>query len=298
MTKSMSWMAVAAALVVACVEDPQGTDETDPVTGDEDAVLRYDLSGLEPLGDGYVYEGWVVVGGTPVSTGRFSVGADGVATSDAYPLSAEQLADAEAFVLSIEPETGDDPAPSEVKLLGGALDADGSGTLSVDHPAALGTDLSDATASYILASPSTAAISEDYVNGIWFLDPAGGPGASADLPPLPAGWTYEGWVVDSTGPISTGTFSVADAADSDAAGPDAGPDGTPPFPGQDFIDPALDLVGLAAVISVEPVPDDSPAPFVLKPLLDGDIEDLGEGVLQDMTNNAGATNPTGTVWVE
>ena len=71
-------------------------------------------------------------------------------------------------------------------------------------------------------------------------------------------------------------------ADDDAGGPDAGPDGTPPFPGQDFIDPALSLVGLTAVISVEPEDDDSPAPFAIKPLIDAMVEDVGAGVTQSM----------------
>ena len=109
-----------------------------------------------------------------------------------------------------------------------------------------------------------------------------GPTAALTLPALPAGWVYEGWVVDANGPISTGRFTAADMADDDAGGPDAGPDGTPPFPGQDFIDPALSLVGLTAVISVEPEDDDSPAPFAIKPLIDAMVEDVGAGVTQSM----------------
>jgi hypothetical protein len=86
------------------------------------------------------------------------------------------------------------------------------------------------------------------------------------------------------------------AADSDGAGATSGPDDAPPFPGQDFIDPPVSLLGFAAVISVEPEPDDSPAPFVLKPLVDMDIKDVAPGVLQMMENNA-ASAPTGTVTI-
>ena len=55
----------------------------------------------------------------------------------------------------------------------------------------------------------------------------------------------------------------------------------------------MNLLGYAAVISVEPSPDNSPAPFTLKPLVDSDVIDVGAGVLQTMVNTA-ATFPTGT----
>ena len=71
------------------------------------------------------------------------------------------------------------------------------------------------------------------------------------------------------------------------AGPAGGPDGDgPPFPGQDFVNPPMDLIGGAAVISVEPEPDDSPAPFVLKPLLTPVISPDLAPTLQAMNNNA------------
>lgn len=286
----MTRFSMFGLLALAACGDP-ATETTDGAT------LRWQLEGLEPLGTGFVYEAWAIVDGSPVSTGRFSVGTDGTASLDAFDLTADQVAGLEAYVLSIEPEQGDDPAPSAVKLLGGDFGADDTASLSIAHPAALGTDLTDATADFILETPSTGMIMDDFSLGIWFLDPAG-PSASADLPTLPEGWVYEGWVVTSDGPISTGTFASGEGADSDAGGPAAGPDDTPPFPGQDFVEPELDLVGLTAVISVEPVPDDSTAPFVLKPLIDMTIEDVGGGVLQSMENNATNTNPTGMAWLE
>lgn len=92
------------------------------------------------------------------------------------------------------------------------------------------------------------------------------------LPTLPAGWAYEGWVVGDSGPLSTGTFTAFNSADASA--PFSGPVGGPPVPGEDFFENApagetfpLDVRGRTIVISVEPVPDDSPAPFVLKPLV-------------------------------
>jgi hypothetical protein len=54
------------------------------------------------------------------------------------------------------------------------------------------------------------------------------------------------------------------------------------------------LVGSAAVISVEPEPDDGAAPFALEPLIDMAIDDVEVGVSQDTTNMS-AANPSGTV---
>ncbi len=55
----------------------------------------------------------------------------------------------------------------------------------------------------------------------------------------------------------------------------------------------MSLLGNAVVISVEPVPDDSPAPFAIKPLVDSMITADGAGVSQDMVNMS-ANNPSGS----
>jgi hypothetical protein len=57
-----------------------------------------------------------------------------------------------------------------------------------------------------------------------------------NLPPLPAGWIYEGWAIVNGTPLSTGKFAEINQADQAASysGPIAGP----PFPGEDFLDHA------------------------------------------------------------
>lgn len=282
---------LAAALSALSLLGCWGNTPDPLVSPDTEADLTWDLQGLEPLGAGYVYEAWVIIGGEPVSAGRFGVGAGGRPDLDGASLTPAEAAGVEAFVLSIEPAVGDDPAPSATKILGGPFVA-GEAVLTIGHGAALGDDLSGAAGAFILETPTTGAIADDYGQGIWWLDPAAGPGPALVLPALPSGWTYEGWVVTGGAPTSTGRFRQASGTDGDGAGPGAGPDGAPPFPGQDFIAPPLDLVGGAAVISVEPEPDDSPAPFVLKPLVTPVIEDVGPGVLQPMENRSG-TSPTG-----
>ena len=235
----------------------------------ETRTLNLAFTDLPELGDGFEYEGWIIVAGEPVSTGRFSV-TDGVLSESAFVVDAADADAAAMFVLTIEPSVGDDPAPADTHVLAGAF-ASGEAGLTIGHEAALGTDFADAAGTFLLATPTSASEDDDN-QGIWFIDPSSGsPMAGLELPALPAGWVYEGWVVDISGdepmPISTGTIAALDAADSDGAGASAGPEGAPPFPGQDYIDPARDLsVDHMAVISVEPSPDDSPAPFQIKPL--------------------------------
>jgi hypothetical protein len=254
------------------------------------AHLQLRFHGLEDLGADYAYEGWLIVDGAPVSTGVFTVDADGVPSQTYFPTEVSSLDAISTFVLTIEPSPDNDPAPSHVHILGGDV-IHGRAALTIDHGAALGTDFGMAAGSYILAAPSAGG-SAPYQNGIWWLDPSGGPDPSLVIPTLPDGWVYEGWIVGPDGPITTGRFTSASGADSDGAGPDAGPMDGPPFPGQDFVDPALDLRGLVAVISVEPEPDNSAGPFTLKPLMDPLIDDVGEGVLQPMSRNPAAF-PTG-----
>jgi hypothetical protein len=274
----------AALLAAGCGDD-------DNPAGPSGGGLTLALNGVESLGPGFVYEGWILVGGSPVSTGTFTVDGGGGLSQSSFEVDGAQLVAATKFILTIEPSPDPDPAPAATKYLAGDF-AGASAALSVADGATLGSDFGSASGSFILETPSTAGVAGDYAAGIWWLDP-GGPAASLVLPALPAGWLYEGWVVGSGGPVSTGRFGQAEGPDSDGAGPTAGPGGTPPFPGQDFINPLTSLVGYQAVISIEPEPDDSPGPFTLKPLVDMNVEDVGPAVLQPMTNNA-ASLPTGT----
>ncbi len=258
-----------------------------------EANFTLDFTGLEDLGSGWAYEGWLIVDGAPVSTGVFTVNSGGAPSATGFSVARRDLSKATAFVLTIEPARDSDPAPSAVHVLAGDFQGDRA-KLSGGHRAALGDSFWSATGSYILAAPSGNSRISSYANGIWWLDPAAGPGPVLNLPELPDGWEYEGWVVGPDGPISTGRFTTVGSADSDGAGSTGGPKPTPPFPGQDFVTPPLDLTnGYAAVISIEPAPDNSPRPFAFKPLVDMDISDVGKGVLQAMRNNS-RSFPTGT----
>ena len=76
----------------------------------------------------------------------------------------------------------------------------------------------------------------------------------------------------------------------------------PPIPGEDFFNNAptgetfpLDVRGRMVVISVEPVPDNSPAPFLLKPLTAAVPADAATApTTYDFGQNLGSL-PTGSV---
>ena len=271
--------ALAAAALAAC----GGGDSND-------ANLRLNLTGLENLGGSAVYEGWLLTAAGPVSSGRFSVDASGKLSQTEFSVPRAQADAATAFVLTIEPAVNDAAAPTATHLLAGDFNADKtSATVSLQHAAALGNNFSSAAGSFVLATPSSASTTDEN-QGIWWLKMVNGtPQAGLTLPTLPAGWVFEGWVVVNGAPVSTGRFTSVSAADSDAAGSSAGPLASPPFPGQDFITPPLVLSGGTAVISIEPEPDNSPAPFTLKPLLATIGSAVGGANPQTMTNNASAS---------
>ena len=268
--------------------------------GDDDATdnqLNLSFTGLEDLGSGYAYEGWIMVDGSPKSTGVFTVDGSGVPSRNTFDLDKDDLDVASAFILTIEPSPDTDPNPSDVHILAGDFSSDNA-SLTVSHSAALGTDFTSSTGGYILATPTDGADTNEN-SGVWFLDPGAGPGAALSLPTLPAGWAYEGWAVIDGSPVTTGTFTNVSGFDnSDSfSGTEAGP----PFPGEDFLNNApsgltfpTDLRGATIVVSVEPVPDNSSNPFTLKPLVGMTAADAMDHTLLSMDNNASATNPTGT----
>lgn len=276
-------VAIAAGLCVGLIACSSDSD----TVATNDATLNLAFTALDDLGADYVYEGWLLVNGSPVSTGRFTSNSNDVQTA-----SVEDVDAATKYILTIEPATGDDPAPADTHVLAGDI-VGSAATLTIADADAVGTDFVNSTGSFIIATPSAPDAS--HTQGIWWLN-AGA--ASLNLPTLPAGWAYEGWVAGPDGPVSTGTFTDTAAADSDAGGAAAGPEPTPPFPGQDFINPATVIIGMAAVISVEPSPDNSPAPFGIKPLIDDDIQDVGAGNSQDMANVIGANQPSGTLAIQ
>lgn len=233
--------------------------------------IKLKFENLANLGPHEQYEGWLIVDGAPVSTGTFTVDDKGKMSSKHKELDDETIDKATSFVLTVEPMPDNDPKPSMIKLLAGDFSGN-KARLDVGHGMALTHDFEDAAGKYVLATPTTASM-EDELSGIWFLDlMSGSPMEGLNLPMLPEGWIYEGWTVIDGKPVSTGRFMMANEADDMA--PFSGPMQGPPFPGEDFVNMApsglsfpTNLSGETAVITIEPYPDNNPAPFQLKPLL-------------------------------
>ena len=278
-------------------------DKDDPAKKE----LTIAFSGLEDLGDNFAYEGWIIVNDKPVSAGVFDVDANGTLSKTTFELEASDINNAKAYVLTIEPNPDTDPSPSAVHILGGDF-LSNTASLTVNHGAAIGTDFATATGSYVLGTPTDGDTDGNENSGVWWLVENNGIlTAGLTLPTLPSSWKYEGWAVIDGTPVSTGTFSSVNGADDSA--PHSGElisepfTGTVvPFPGEDFLYNAptgltfpTDLAGKTVVISVEPNPDNSPAPFLLKPLVGNVSETAVDHEPYTMTNNAVATNPTGTV---
>jgi hypothetical protein len=222
-----------------------------------------------PSLQGAAYEAWVVKGDRKISAGKFN--ADGrrvvVLRSPIRPRRADRI------VVTIEPARDADPGPTDVVILAGDVRW---------HRAELSfpVNLRELAGVFLLATPTSASM-EDETAGVWFIDPAKGPGPGLTLPALPSGWKFEGWGVTQGTALTTGRFSTAAGADESA--PFSGPLPGPPFPGEDFlanlpssVRPPVNLADGASrvVLTVEPDIDGSdptgPAPFPISPLA-GDI---------------------------
>ncbi|MEM9982952.1 MAG: hypothetical protein AAF734_10685 [Bacteroidota bacterium] len=286
---------LSSIIFVSCDDD---SDDDSPTTSN----LQLDIDGLTNLGSDFVYEGWVMVDGTPMTTGTFRVNDAGELSSTSFNVDAATLSNATKFILTIEPANDPDPAPSDQKLIAGDFSGE-TATISTTTAPAIG-DFSMAAGALFLRTPTdeSEGNNDNDQNGVWFGNPGMPPTAGLTLPELPEGWAYEGWVIGDAGPISTGTFTSFDMRDS--SNPFSGTENNagPPVPGEDFFNNAptgetfpLDVRGRKVVISVEPVPDNSPAPFLLKPLEITLADDAATGPTQFSFERNLTSFPTGTV---
>ncbi len=284
------------------------SEDTPIETQPTNSKLTLNINGLDDLGSTARYEGWILVHATAKSngsssevaksTGVFTVNAAGQLSQTEFDIDATDLSNATVFILTIEPNPDSDPNPSAVHILAGNFSGNTS-NVTVDHSAALGNDFTSATGAYILATPTDGANTNEN-SGIWFLDlTSGSPTQGLFLPTLPDGWKYEGWTVINGTPVTTGTFT--DATIVDDADPYSSTMPGPPFPGEDYLVNApsgltfpTDIAGGVAVISIEPSPDNSSAPFTLKPLVGNIPMNAVDHTTYMMSSNL-SSFPTGTV---
>jgi len=271
----------AVILIAAC-----SSNDDSPST--PKSTLTVNLNGIQPLDGDLTYEGWIMVDGLPVSTGRFNT--TSTSTSKSFQIATADLDIATAFILSIEPTQNDDPAPSNTKILSGTFVANAA-TLSITSMVGNFVDSANPfSGSFIKATPTDNTGGIDNGNndfGIWFIQDQTTAGL-VNLPTLATGWKYEGWVVFNTGatPVTTGKFTMASGVDS--ASPYSGNEPAPLFPGEDFLSnlPAGvdgNINGLPVVISIEPdLSADPTTPFFLKPI--SGTEGINSNVLSVTTN--------------
>ncbi len=311
MRKNLRVGSLTAAFLILMLSCKKEQTELESISAISEASLKasklkineimLQFSGLEDLGANYVYEGWVLVDGAPVSTGTFMVNSEGQMSKNVFalPVPEGKVWKADKFILTIEPYPDADPMPAETHVLAGDF-VDQVAKLSINHPAALGTNFSEAMGYYLLATPTTATM-DDEDSGIWFINNMSGmPKAGLTLPTLPNGWIYEGWSVIDGKPVSTGRFMNGNMADD--AHPYSGSVMAPPFPGEDFIMNApyglqfpTNLRGSMAVISVEPYMDNSPKPFAIKPLAGMVPANAMVHTAYGLNHNPGSF-PTGTAY--
>ena len=279
--------------------------------GMSSAKLTLKTTGLEPM-VGQHYEGWNIVDGSALSTGRFSIAKDGniyqvdqngkhlfkIGKNEIaeFTVDKEQLKSS-LFVLTIEPNGDIDKNPSKVHLFGGSYN-NGKANLRIEHNSSLGNDFSMANGSFILAAPTGG----EFNKGVWFFNPDQ-KAESLNLPQLPDGWVYEGWIVNtmSGNKYSTGVFLDTKLADSDNAGPSAGAFklNFPGFPGQDIVQTSelLDDGTHAIVITVEPYPDYDPNPSSIK-ILKADVDMFAVGMRSIFLDNISMSAPSGTAQIQ
>ena len=247
---------------------------TTSCSGDDDnassnAVMTLDVIGLQPLENNVEYEAWIVVNGENKSLGRFR----DVNFPRDFRANRSDIQNATGFKLSIESGNDSSEEISKTVLLSGTF---AGNSAQLDIKSTLGS-FQNASGVFMLQTP-TDDNPDNKQNGIYWMRPGGVPGL--DLPELPEGWNYEGWVTVNTPAgevnLSTGTFKKPVGRDdfqpySKTTNPQ------PAFPGEDFLNASLlaksgvnnipDLRGQKAFISIEPSPDnDGNAPFILRPL--------------------------------
>ena len=246
--------------------------------------LQLSFSGLPPLANGFYYEGWAVVDGEPWTTGKFNVAADGsLVTPDGEPVrdgvyeAGIDMSDAAVVAITVHPPE-DDRGPGAPHIVGGAVTGH-RGELTIASPDGLGTDFADASGLYVLDG-SNASL-------------------SFRLPGLHPGYSYQAWAVRDGQATSLGAFG-----------------GTPvmmPKEGEmtkhvhmttdhtlhthDVAVDGMDLRGATLLLTLEPIPDDSPEPFGIT-LLEGRVEASAEDGVQYPISRSADPLPSGQATIK
>ena len=92
---STCWMLFAVTLSLTMV--------VAPLAAADEVYFDIDANGLDDLGAGWAYEGWLIVDGSPVSTGTFTVDQAGALSRRTFAVAVDDEDGISTFVLTIEP---------------------------------------------------------------------------------------------------------------------------------------------------------------------------------------------------
>jgi|Laugresp1bdmlbsn_1035097.scaffolds.fasta_scaffold01164_3 hypothetical protein len=310
------------------------TKEDDPIADTNlnlNSNLTLNIAGLKDLGSNFRYEGWILVNGTLISTGTFTVNAAGVMSQTSFTTLKSNLNAATIFIVSIEPTQDTNTAISNTIILTGDF-SNNAATLTLKDgqyatngvffnqvPKSVDINYSTSAGNYKLAT-RTDGPNTNEKSGIWFASNLGTPlpnlsfpSGGLRLPPItvvnngPVGWKYEGWVEINGKIVSTGKFGGdINSVSSGIGGSDdfngfSGSMSAPYMPGEDFLlnAPAglsfpLDLSGAKVYVTLEPNPDNSPEPFFVRPLTATIPTNAVAETVYSMTNIFSTNAPTGT----
>jgi hypothetical protein len=285
----------------------QKTDLFNP----EDQISHIDLqiSGLHALGDSAWYECWVMwTEGEEDTLKKYYESIGLVTKNDGYnfwksvDINMGYVQKMLHLVTTIEQDTvpgyrititnttiDSAQGPSRNKIIAAKIVAN-SGLFEIGNEQILDFDFETAQAHYIIDTP-TDTLNTNLKRGIWFvnldtifteikdtsgivigMDTIVEKISGLELPELPAGWFYEGWIIFGNDTVSTGRFINPFGADNSliyGAGLASGYN----FPGEDFINNApagvtfpSDLSGSEVLVTITPpYPKNSLKPFTLIP---------------------------------
>lgn len=129
--------------------------------------------------------------------------------------------------IEITVEEDKDTSSSGPVVMSGDVNKNGIADLSFP------VDLTESSGGYTITTPTSE--SADDTNGVWFVENVEStPQAGLDLPTLPTGWIYEGWVkLSDRQPVSTGRFR--NPTIPDYYNGFGGEQNLLSFPGEDFL---------------------------------------------------------------
>ena len=268
-------IAVLSLTTVAC-------DSTSSEEPDIRVQLQLDVNDLPPLRGGQNYRAWAILPDQNVPSDPFNFTDSGqyvnetgqfISNTFTFP---QNIASATHVLVSIEGKGSAANEPSETVVYAGDVQ-NFETTMEATHPLAIGVDFSSASGVFALLTPSDDD-PDNELNGVWFVEPGSDDALSAglDLPQIPTGWAYEGWVDTGGAVLSTGAFTAVDEADMDEFYYRSGLEQVL-YPGEDFLANAPagisfppDLSGARVFITIEPLPDDAAAPYVFE-VMNGSI---------------------------